>query len=38
MLRLHLLPGQDKTPAGPREPSQSPNGSKRSAQPHPRFD
>ncbi len=38
MTRLHLLPGQDKSPAGPRERSQSPSGSRKSGQPHPRFE
>lgn len=37
MQALHLLPGQDKSPAGPRERSAPPSGYKKSSQPHPRF-
>ena len=35
MTVLHLLPGQEKSPAGPRE--SAPSGSRKSGQPHPRF-
>ncbi len=38
MQGLHLLPGEERSPAGPRERSQSPSGSKKNGQPHPRFD
>lgn len=35
MTQLHLLPGQDQCPDGPRERSAPHSGSKKSNQPHP---